>query len=35
MIPYEDFKKANAPFMDALADACKRCVESGWYVLSE
>jgi len=35
MIPYEDLKKVNEPYMDELTQTAKRVLEKGWYVLGE
>lgn len=35
LIPYEDLKKVNAPYFDALAKRAKDVVEGGWYVLGK
>ena len=35
MIPYEDLKKVNEPYMVELTQTAKRVLEKGWYVLGE
>jgi dTDP-4-amino-4,6-dideoxygalactose transaminase len=32
-IPYEDLKKVNAPYFEALSQSSKAVIEGGWYVL--
>ena len=34
-LPFLDLKTANQPYQDALQDAVKRVVDSGWYVLGQ
>jgi len=35
MIPYEDLKKVNAPYFEALVQSSMAVVEGGWYVLGK
>lgn len=35
LIPYEDLKKVNAPYFDALAQRSKNVIEGGWYILGK
>jgi dTDP-4-amino-4,6-dideoxygalactose transaminase len=35
MIPFLDLKKLNSQYKDELSEACKRVVESGWYIQGE
>ena len=33
IIPYEDLKRVNAPFEQAISAAIRRVLQSGWYIL--
>jgi dTDP-4-amino-4,6-dideoxygalactose transaminase len=33
IIPYEDLKRVNAPFEQAISSAIDRVLQSGWYIL--
>ena len=35
MIPFLDLKQINNQYKDELISACKRVIESGWYILGE
>lgn len=35
MIPYEDLKKVNEPFLEELKKVAIQTIEKGWYVLGE
>jgi len=35
MIPFLDLKKINQQYEDELLEACKKVIESGWYILGE
>jgi dTDP-4-amino-4,6-dideoxygalactose transaminase len=35
LIPYEDLKKVNAPYFDCLAEASRKVIEGGWYILGK
>ena len=32
-IPFLDYKKVNAPYIEEILVATRRVLESGWYVL--
>jgi dTDP-4-amino-4,6-dideoxygalactose transaminase len=35
MTPFLDLKKLNAQYRDELIEACKRVIDSGWYILGK
>lgn len=35
LIPYEDLKKVNAPYFEALVQRSKKVIEGGWYILGK
>ncbi len=35
MIPFLDLEKANSLYLDELIGACRRVIESGWYIRGE
>jgi len=35
MIPFLDLKKLNAQYRNELIEACKRVIDSGWYILGK